>query len=293
MNKLYRRIVYALKRRDLLKFLSDKAFIKAVYRAKFGKKLNLKNPKTFNEKLQWLKLNDKDPKYAKMVDKYEAKRYVGDIIGEEYIIPTYGVYDNFDEINFDSLPNSFVIKCTHDSGGVAICKDKKTFDKKSAREKIEKSLKRNYFNEGREPVYKYVKPRIIVEKYMEDKKQKEIVDYKFFCFNGEPKIMYISDGSHTENQSIAFFDMDYNLLDIEREDYKKMVDIPLKPKNFEKMKEFSRILSKNMYHLRVDFYEINGHLYFGELTFITCSGLIPFKKQEYDELLGSYLDIGD
>lgn len=293
MNKLYRRIVYALKRRDLLKFLSDKAFIKAVYRAKFGKKLNLKNPKTFNEKLQWLKLNDKDPKYAKMVDKYEAKKYVGDIIGEEYIIPTYGVYDNFDEINFDSLPNSFVIKCTHDSGGVAICKDKKTFDKKSAREKIEKSLKRNYFNEGREPVYKYVKPRIIVEKYMEDKKQKEIVDYKFFCFNGEPKIMYISDGSHTENQSIAFFDMDYNLLDIEREDYKKMVDIPLKPKNFEKMKEFSRILSKNMYHLRVDFYEINGHLYFGELTFITCSGLIPFKKQEYDELLGSYLNIGD
>ena len=293
MNKLYRRIVYALKRRDLLKFLSDKAFIKAVYRAKFGKKLNLKNPKTFNEKLQWLKLNDKDPKYAKMVDKYEAKKYVGDIIGEEYIIPTYGVYDNFDEINFDSLPNSFVIKCTHDSGGVAICKDKKTFDKKSAREKIEKSLKRNYFNEGREPVYKYVKPRIIVEKYMEDKKHKEIVDYKFFCFNGEPKIMYISDGSHTENQSIAFFDMDYNLLDIEREDYKKMVDIPLKPKNFEKMKEFSRILSKNMYHLRVDFYEINGHLYFGELTFITCSGLIPFKKQEYDELLGSYLDIGD
>ena len=293
MNKLYSRIVYALKRRDLLKFLSDKAFIKAVYRAKFGKKLNLKNPKTFNEKLQWLKLNDKDPKYAKMVDKYEAKKYVGDIIGEEYIIPTYGVYDNFDEINFDSLPNSFVIKCTHDSGGVAICKDKKTFDKKSAREKIEKSLKRNYFNEGREPVYKYVKPRIIVEKYMEDKKQKEIVDYKFFCFNGEPKIMYISDGSHTENQSIAFFDMDYNLLDIEREDYKKMVDIPLKPKNFEKMKEFSRILSKNMYHLRVDFFEINGHLYFGELTFITCSGLIPFKKQEYDELLGSYLDIGD
>ena len=293
MNKLYRRIVYALKRRDLLKFLSDKAFIKAVYRAKFGKKLNLKNPKTFNEKLQWLKLNDKDPKYAKMVDKYEAKKYVGDIIGEEYIIPTYGVYDNFDEINFDSLPNSFVIKCTHDSGGVAICKDKKTFDKKSAKEKIEKSLERNYFNEGREPVYKYVKPRIIVEKYMEDKKQKEIVDYKFFCFNGEPKIMYISDGSHTENQSIAFFDMDYNLLDIEREDYKKMVDIPLKPKNFEKMKEFSRILSKNMYHLRVDFYEINGHLYFGELTFITCSGLIPFKKQEYDELLGSYLDIGD
>ena len=293
MNKLYRRIVYALKRRDLLKFLSDKAFIKAVYRAKFGKKLNLKNPKTFNEKLQWLKLNDNDPKYAKMVDKYEAKKYVGDIIGEEYIIPTYGVYDNFDEIDFDSLPNSFVIKCTHDSGGVAICKDKKTFDKKSAKEKIEKSLKRNYFNEGREPVYKYVKPRIIVEKYMEDKKQKEIVDYKFFCFNGEPKIMYISDGSHTENQSIAFFDMDYNSLDIEREDYKKMVDIPLKPKNFEKMKEFSRILSKNMYHLRVDFYEINGHLYFGELTFITCSGLIPFKKQEYDELLGSYLDIGD
>ena len=293
MNKLYRRIIYALKRRDLLKFLSDKAFIKAVYRAKFGKKLNLKNPKTFNEKLQWLKLNDKDPKYAKMVDKYEAKKYVGDIIGEEYIIPTYGVYDNFDEINFNSLPNSFVIKCTHDSGGVAICKDKKIFDKKSAKEKIEKSLKRNYFNEGREPVYKYVKPRIIVEKYMEDKKQKEIVDYKFFCFNGEPKIMYISDGSHTENQSIAFFDMDYNLLDIEREDYKKMVDIPLKPKNFEKMKEFSRILSKNMYHLRVDFYEINGHLYFGELTFITCSGLIPFKKQEYDELLGSYLDIGD
>ncbi len=291
MGKLYKRIVYGLKRRDMLKWVSDKTFIKMVYRAKFNRKLNLKNPLTFNEKLQWLKLNDYKPIYAKMVDKYEAKKYVADIIGEEYIIPTYGVYSNFDEINFDALPNQFVIKCTHDSGGLVICKDKSNFDKEGSREKIEKCLKRNYFNEGREPVYKEVIPRIIVEKYMENKDGSSIEDYKIFCFHGEPKIMYISNNSHTVNQSIAFFDMDYNLLDIEREDYKKMDVIPERPKNFEKMKEFSKILSKDTPHLRVDWYEINGHLYFGELTFITCSGLIPFKNIEDDKLLGSYLDL--
>ena len=169
--------------------LSDKKYIELRYFSLFLKELNLDNPKSFNEKLQWLKLYDRNSEYTKMVDKYEVKKYVSNIIGEEYIIPTIGIYNSFDEIDFKKLPNKFVIKCTHDSGGLVVCKDKNKLDKNNAKKKIEKSLKTNYYYCGREWPYKNVKPRIIIEKYMCTKEQKELIDYKFFCFNGNPKII--------------------------------------------------------------------------------------------------------
>ena len=226
-----------------------------------------------------------------MVDKYEAKEYVASIIGEQYIIPTLGIYDTWDEIDFDKLPNQFVIKCTHDSGGVVICKNKDVFDYNKARKIIEKSLRHNFYYAGREWPYKEVKPRIIIEKYMEDNSDHQIRDYKFLCFNGKPKVLYISDNSHTPSQRICFFDMNFNQLDIKRFDYRDYDILPNKPKNFEKMKELASILSKNMIHLRVDFYEIDGKIYFGELTFYTGSGLIPFKSDEWDYKLGELINI--
>ena len=271
--------------------ISDKKFIELDYKCMIGKKLYLDNPKTFNEKLQWLKLNNHKDIYTKMVDKYEAKKYVSNIIGDEYIIPTLGIYNSFDEIDFNILPNQFVIKCTHDSGGLYICKDKNSFNKKDAKEYINSHFKKNYYNEHREWPYKNVKPRIIVEKYMEDDQSKNIVDYKFFCFDGSPNLLYVSDGSHTNNQRIAFFDKNYNQLDIKRTDYNDYEKVPNKPKNFEKMKEFASILSKNIPHLRVDFYEINGKLYFGELTFFTGSGFVPFKDEKWNKKLGDMIKL--
>ncbi len=292
MGNFKKRLILGLQRRGLLDFLSDKAYVKLEYLARMGKKLNLKNPETFTEKLQWLKLYDHNPEYSKMADKCEAKKYVASIIGEEYIIPTYGVYDNFDEIDFDSLPNQFVIKCTHDCGGLAICKDKKTFNIEAAKEKINQSLHRNYYKKSREWVYKNIKPRIIVEKYMEDKDSSSMVDYKFFSFYGEPKIMYMSEGLENHaTATMSFFDMDFNLTDCKRKDYELYKYKPKKPKNFEKMKEFASILSKDIPSLRVDFYEINGHIYFGELTFITGGGYILFEDEKWNKKLGSYIDL--
>ena len=285
-------IILYLMNKNCLKFMSDEKYIKLKYKLVTGSKLNLDNPKNFNEKMQWLKLHDRKDIYTTMVDKYEAKKYVANIIGEEYIIPTIGVYDNFEDINFEDLPNQFVIKCTHDSGGIAICKDKSKFDIASAKKKIEKCLKRKYFYIHREWPYKNVKPRIIIEKYMENKTGSSIRDYKFFCFNGEPKIMYLSEGLENHaTASMSFFDMDFNLTDCKRKDYKCLSNILPKPKNFELMKKFSSILSKNIPHLRVDFYEVDEKLYFGELTFSTCAGMIPFESDEWNEKLGSFIEL--
>lgn len=275
----------------LYNWLDDEKFLKKKWKLVFGSELDLKNPKTYNEKLQWLKLNDRKEIYTTMVDKAEAKKYVSDIIGEEYIIPTIGVYDRFDDIDFDKLPDQFVIKCTHDSGGIVICKNKAELDVKAARKKINKFLKRKYYYMHREWPYKNVKPRIIVEKYMEDKNNKTMRDYKFFCFDGEAKIVYVSDGSHSENQKIAFFDMSFNYLPIERTDYKKFDVLPKKPKNFDKMKKLSARLSSNIPHVRVDWYEIDGRLYFGEFTFSTCAGMVPFTEKKWDEELGKLINL--
>ncbi len=273
-------------------WMNDEKFLRKEYNLNFGKELNLDSPETFNEKLQWLKLYDRKDIYTTMVDKYEVKKYVANIIGEEYIIPTFGVYDNFDYIDFDKLPNQFVIKCTHDSGGLVIVKDKSKMDKKAVRKKINKFLRRKYYYIHREWPYKNVRPRIIVEKYMEDGKYKIMRDYKFFCFDGKPELLYLSEGLEDHaTAGISFYDMDMKLTDCERKDYRPIAYIPEKPKNFEKMKEFSAVLSRGIPHLRVDWYEINGKLYFGELTFSTCGGMVPFEDEKWDKKLGDMINL--
>lgn len=275
--------------KKLLKLLPDYIFLQIKYRYKFNKKLDLKKPQTFNEKLQWLKLYDRNPEYIKMVDKYEAKKYVANIIGEEYIIPTLGVYDKFEDINFATLPNQFVIKCTHDSGGLIICKDKTKLNIKEARKKINKSLKRNYFYTGREWPYKNVKPRIIAEQYMVDESGTELKDYKFFCFNGEPKLLFVAKDRPYATK-FNYYDMDFKKLPF-KQHYKNFNDYIEKPKGFEKMIELSRKLSKDIPHVRVDFYDINGKVYFGELTFYHFSGFEKFEPEEWDRILGDMLKL--
>ncbi len=203
-NPDYRFLV--LSRRGCYNFLSDQDYICRKFHAMMGYYPNLDDPQTFNEKLQWLKLHDRKPEYIRMVDKYEAKQYVADIIGKDYIIPTLGVWNSFDEIDFDKLPDQFVLKCTHDSGGLVICKDKRNLDIHAARKKINKCLKRNYFYVGREWPYKDVKPRIIGEPYLEDATEKELRDYKFYCFNGNVVCVMVALDRNIKDTKFYFFD---------------------------------------------------------------------------------------
>ena len=277
--------------KKLLKLLPDYIFLKIKYKYKFNKKLDLNNPQTFNEKLQWLKLYDRNPEYTKMVDKYEAKKYVANIIGEEYIIPTLGVYDKFEDINFATLPNQFVIKCTHNSGGLIICKDKTKLNIKEARKKINKSLKRNYFYTGREWPYKNVKPRIIAEQYMEDKKNDELYDYKFMCFNGKVKCSFVCTDRYSEDGlKVTFFDLNWNKMPFERH-YPNSNNVIEKPINYELMIKLAETLSKDIPFVRVDFYEINNKPYFGELTFYPGNGMEEFTPEKYDKILGDMLEL--
>ncbi len=274
----------------LLDFLPDKAYLHLMYRVKMKKPLNLKTPSTFNEKLQWLKLYDRKPEYSCMVDKYEAKKYIAERIGDQYIIPTLGVWDRFEDIDFSLLPNRFVLKCTHDSGGLVICKDKAKLDVEAAKKKISKSLKRNYFKHGREWAYKNVRPRIIAEEYMEDTETGELRDYKFFAFDGTPRALFIAtERQNTQTDTrFDFFDMDYNHMDI-RNGHPNADTIPAKPRNFEEMKRLAAVLSKGIPQLRVDFYEVNERVYFGELTFAHWSGMMPFEPEKWDRIFGDWI----
>ena len=280
---------------ETFKWMDDETYLKFVYGIALGKKLNLNNPKTFNEKLQWLKLHDRKDIYTTMVDKYEAKKYVAERIGEEHIIPTLGVWNHFDEIDFDALPDQFVLKCTHDSGGLVICTDKSKFDREAARKKIEHSLKRNFYWFGREWPYKNVPARIIAEKYMsEDENNTEssvLTDYKFFCFDGIPRIVYVSKDK-ADDPRTDFFDMDFRRLPIKMKDPNSNPDmIPQKPERFEEMKEYAAELAKGIKHLRVDFYQIDGEIYVGEQTFYHCSGFAEVRPEEWDLKLGEWIKL--
>ena len=274
-----------------INLFNDKTYLKIRYYATFKKNLNLQNPQTFNEKLQWLKLNDRKDIYTKMVDKYEAKSYVSKIIGNKYIIPTLGIYNNFDEIDFNKLPNQFVIKCTHDSGGLVIVTDKSKLDIEKSKKKINKSLKRNYYYPGREWPYKNVKPRIIIEKYMKDNSINDLMDYKFFCFNGKCKFFKIDFNRLTKHQA-NYYDTKGNILPFGEEicppDFAKKLELPV---NLKKMINLAEKLSQNITFLRVDFYEINGNIYFGELTFYPASGFGKFQPEEWDLKLGNLIDL--
>lgn len=297
----FNRIIRSLKQpRTLFKYIvyktariwSDETFLKMLFPLRVGYKLNLDNPKTFNEKLQWLKLHNRKPIYTKMVDKVEAKEFVANIIGEEYIIPTLGVYDSVDEIDFDKLPDQFVLKCTHDSGGIVVCSNKSELDIEEVRNKLRKGLKRRYFYQNREWPYKQVKPRIIAEKYMVDESGYELKDYKFFCFDGKVELLFIATdrGSKTEETKFDFFDADFNHLPFTN-GHPNATKPSVRPKGFDKMKEIAAILSKGHPHLRVDLYDINGKIYFGELTFYHWSGMTPFVPIEWDYKLGDMIKL--
>ena len=272
------------------KFYSDEKYLKTVFYHRMNKKLDLDNPQTFNEKLQWLKLYDRNPLYTTLVDKYEVKKYIADKIGEEYVIPTLGIWENFEDIDFDTLPEQFVLKCTHDSGGLVICKNKSNFNLIAARKKIKKSLKQNYFWFGREWPYKNVKPRIIAEKYMEDYQAKELRDYKFFCFNGKVKALFIATERQKAGEEVKFdfFDADFNHLPM-RQGHPNAIAPPKKPEHFEEMKMLAEKLSADIPHVRVDFYEANGNVYFGELTFYHFSGITKFEPDTWDRAFGDWI----
>lgn len=282
--------------RGMLNWMDDKSYLKLNYRAKIGKRLNLDNPQTFNEKLQWLKLNDRRDEYTTMVDKYLVKDYVAGIIGEEYIIPTIGVYDHFDDIDFDQLPNQFVIKCTHDSGGLVICKDKSELDISSAKKKIEKCLKNNYFYRGREWPYKNVKPRIIVEEYLEDGDRIVPEDYKIYCFDGKPKYIVVFHNRYLDESllSESVYDTDWNKQDISL-DYHFAVsnEVEERPRCLDKMLDFATKLSANIPQSRIDFYIVNDKIKFGEITLYTASGTHPMIPESLDEELGKLIPIDD
>ena len=417
----------ALAKYGFLKYVSDRRFLETLYRLEFGRKPDLDNPQTFNEKLQWLKLYDRKPIYSKMVDKYEVKEYVKDIIGEQYVIPTYGVWAKFDDIDFSMLPNRFVMKCTHDSGGLVIVEDKSDFDKRAAMKKISSCLKVDFFNCAREWPYKNVEPRIIAEKYMVDiepeligykvecfngsinckfdcsdngikvelldeswnylplirkysilKKEKDksnqckkireyikelnvdlssvrvdcyeynnlflvdmifypgggldesrlerggtemgrikklpgkssgwlienkdtliwahedkgLIDYKFYCFEGEPKIIYVSQGLYNhDNAKRTFLSMDWEFVPFTKIGYVGFSELPSKPRHFEEMIDICRLLSKGMHFIRVDLYEIGDNIYFSELTFYPGGGFSRFDPEEYDLKLGNLINI--
>ncbi len=273
------------------RILPDKAYISLKYLMRFGKFPDLKDPKTFNEKLQWLKLHDRKPVYTTMVDKYEVKKYVADKIGEEYIIPTLGVWDSFEDIDFDSLPDQFVLKCTHDSGGLVIVRDKSKIDIEAAKKKISGSLKTNYYYHGREWPYKNVKPRIIAEQYMEDCSG-ELPDYKFFSFDGFTRAMFIATDRFNEGEETKFdfYDMDFQHLPFTNGHPNSEKEIK-RPQSFEKMVELANELSKGIPQLRVDFYDIDGKVYFGELTFSHWSGMMPFDPNGWDETFGEWIKL--
>lgn len=272
--------------------MPDKIYLEKVYKLRMGRKLNLDNPQTYNEKLQWLKLYDRKPEYTKMVDKYAVKDYVAKKIGAEHIIKTLGVWDKFDDIDFTTLPNQFVLKTTHDSGGVVICKDKNVLNMKEARKRIEWSLNRKYYYIWREWPYKDVKPRIIAEEYMVDESGYELKDYKFFCFNGKVKALFVAKDRTKVNEETKFdfFDENFNHLPFTN-GHPNSEPPYFKPENFEKMKELAEKLSIGIPHVRVDFYNINGKIYFGELTFSHWSGLTPFNPEEWDYEFGSWIEL--
>ena len=278
--------------KGFLNWMPDKMYLKILFRLRYGRPLNLDEPKTFNEKLQWLKLYNRNPLYTKLVDKYEVRQYISEKLGEEYLFPLVGgPWDSAEDIDFDALPERFVLKPTHDSGSYIICTDKSKLDIAAAKAKLAKSLQRNYYWSGREWPYKNVKPRIIAEQYMEDGSG-ELRDYKIYCSNGSPKfLLIVTDRQHKDEPTkFTFFDPDFNKLPFEQSGPNDHRDIP-KPANFDQMLRIAALLSENMPHVRVDLYDVHGKIYFGELTFFDSSGMDPFDPPQWDEILGSWIEL--
>ena len=276
-----------------LDWIPDSLYLKLLYRVIMGEKCNLKNPTTYNEKLQWLKLHDRKQEYSDMVDKFEVRKIIEKTIGGEYLIPCYGVYQSFDEIDFTGLPDKFVLKCTHDSGSVIICEDKSKFDIEAAKQSINAAMKRNYYSTYREWPYKFVKPRIIAEKYMVDESGDDLKDYKVLCFNGVARFIEVHENRFTDKKehTQTFYDRNWNKLNIVQECLTSINEERKAPSNLDKMLELSEKLAKDMYHARVDWYIINEKIFFGEITFYDGSGFEKFVNQEDDVYFGSLIKL--
>jgi hypothetical protein len=273
------------------RFFSDRIFLVILYRYVLRKWIDIESPKTFNEKLQWLKLNDHDPIYTKLVDKYAVREFISNKIGKQYLVPLLGVYDNVRDIDYSRLPDQFVLKPTHTSGDIIICRDKTSFNHKRANTTMKKWLKKNYFWSSREYPYKNIKPRIICEELLVDEKQEDLIDYKILCFNGVPKCLFLCLDRRSESGlKVDFYDLDWNPLPFERH-YPRSGRIINKPDCLDEMLELSRKLSKDIPFVRVDFYVVNGQIRFGELTFYPGSGFEEFTPESYDYLLGSWIDL--
>lgn len=267
------------------KVLPDRLYLKMLFKLKVGHNLNLKNPKTFNEKMSWIKLYDRKPLYSRLADKYAVKQYVAERIGGEYVVDNYLVAESWDEIDFDKLPDQFVLKCTHDSGGAFVCRAKRLFDFERVRQEVTANLQRNYFYPGREWPYKDIKPRIIADRYLDDHTGNELRDYKFWCFNGKPTYMYctIKGVNIFEN----FYDMQFQPVMIDHGFPRHQPEFEC-PKNFELMKVLATKLSENIPFVRVDFFDVDEKVYFGEFTFYDWGGLRPFGG-DWDQRLGELI----
>ena len=275
-----------------LNWVPDSLYLKVLYRVIMGRKLNLKNPKEYNEKLQWLKLNDRKPEYSTMVDKYEVRGYIGDLLGDKYLIPCLGIYDSVDDIDIDALPDKFVLKCTHDSGSVEICKDKSSFDIEGARHRLSQAMKRNYYATYREWPYKSVKPRIIAEGYLEGDGG-DLKDYKVMCFNGEAKIIEVHENRFVEGKvhTQTFYDREWNIVPLTQVET-VTVDRPgERPRQLDEILRLSELIAKDMYHARIDWYIEGDKIYFGEITFFDGSGFESFSTPEMERMLGDMINL--
>ena len=273
--------------------LPDKIYLKKLYKARTGKKLNLRNPQTFNEKINWLKLYDRRPEYTVMVDKYLAREYISERIGEEYLVPLLGVWDSPEKIDFDALPNKFVLKCNHDNG-VIICNDKGKLDIEKVKKELAYRLERNYYKKLREWPYKKVPRKIICEKFMENANGEKCLEYKVFCFNGVPRYIFvISNRLSAEKTTIDVYDELWNYVELRRKDSISAGDIFEKPGCYESLIKLSKQLSNNTLYLRVDFNFWNDRLYFGELTNYDMGGFGVYQPEVWDYKLGELIDLPD
>lgn len=290
-NELYNNF-WRLSRKGMLRWMPDKIHIRIGYFLAFGRRLDLANPVSFSEKLQWLKLYNRKSEYVAMVDKFLVKEIVAKKIGMKHIIPTLGVWSKFDDIDFEQLPEQFVIKCTHDSGGVIIVKDKNSMNYESTKSIIEQSLKLNYYDIGREWPYKNVIPKIIIEPYLLDEKSGELPDYKFMCFNGKVECIFVcTERGSEDGVRITIFDRSWNKLSYERFGHPSSDNQIEKPNNWDEMIGMAETLSKELPFVRVDLYEVNGEVYFGEYTFFPAGGLERFQPESADYELGKKLNL--
>lgn len=293
LNKYFHRSPreYAAKMMTIISpLLKDEAYIRLFYRIVFHRKINLGNPQTYSEKLQWLKLHDKHPEFTQLVDKYESRKVVEKIVGEDYLVPLLGVWDSFDEIDFDKLPQQFVLKTNHDSQGVIVCKNKSTFDVKAARKKLTKCLRRNYYWNSREYPYKDVKRKIIAEQYIEDKQYGELRDYKFFCFNGKCEFFFIATGRAINDVKFDFFDRNLKSIPV-KQGHPNSEVLPEIPSNINEMISVAEKLSQHYPQMRIDLYNVEGKIYCGEFTIFHFGGLVPFEPESYDEFFGSLIQL--